>query len=341
MKNIFIAAYAYIAALIGAGFASGQEILCYFNRFGSNGFYGVIIAALIFAVFSYIIFYACIRIDAASFDDFLAAFPGRHASRIFRCVTGIFSFAVFAVMLAAFGEICAYTIGIPQKIGALIAAAVCAVLLCRSPDGIITLNGIIGIVLAVGIAYCCFYILRYREFHVFSYSGKITGNAFIYSGYNLVTVLPVLAVTSRRLRGGTDAAASAIISGMVLFILMSLIFCILAMYDGKVNLGEFPMLTMAYRQNKILGFLYGLLLGASIITTLLASAASVSEAFALRKKHIKAAAAAAFAYMLSGAGFGTLVDTAYRVSGIIGSVICCIVSVLCIKIIINSKIKVI
>ena len=339
LKKVFIAAYAYIAALIGAGFASGQEILCYFNRFGRYGFYGVIIAALIFSVFAYIIFYTCIRIKAESFDDFLSIFPGRHTSRIFRCITGVFSFAVFAVMLAAFAEICAYTIGIPQKFGALIAAAVCAVILCHSPDGIITLNGLIGIILAIGIAYCCFYILRYREFHAFSYSGEITGSAFIYSGYNLVTVLPVLTVTGRRLHNGTDAAASAIISGIVLFILMSLIFCILAIYEGRVNLGEFPMLTMAYRQNKILGFFYGLLLGASIITTLLSSAESVSEAFALRKKHIRAAAVAVFAYMLSGAGFGTLVDTAYRITGIIGFVICGIVSVLCIKTISKSKIR--
>ena len=339
MKRIFITAYAYIAALIGAGFASGQEILCYFNRFGKFGFYGVIISVLLFSVFAYIIFYTCIRIKTISFDDFLSVFPGRHTSGIFRCITGIFSFAVFAVMLAAFAEICAYTIGIPQKTGALIAAAVCAVILCHSPDGIITLNGIIGIMLAIGIAYCCFYILRYREFHVFSYSGEVTGNALIYSGYNLVTVLPVLVVTSRRLNSGTDAAASAVISGMVLFILMSLIFCILAMYDGKINLGEFPMLTMAYRQNKILGLFYGLLLGASIVTTLLSSAESVSEAFSLRKKYIKAAAVSAFAYMLSGAGFGTLVDTAYRITGIIGFVICGIVLVLCIKTILKSKIR--
>ena len=339
MKKVFIATYAYIAALIGAGFASGQEILCYFNRFGRYGFYGIIIAAFLFSAFAYIIFYTCIRIKAASFDDFLAIFPGKRASQIFRLLTGIFSFAVFAVMLSAFGEICSYTIGIPQKLGALIAAAVCAVILCRGPDGIITLNGFMGIILAIGIAYCCFYILRYREFHVFSYGSEITGNAFIYSGYNLVTVLPVLAVTSRRLHSGTDAAASAVISGIVLFILMALIFCILAIYAGRVNLGEFPMLTMAYRQNKALGIFYGSLLGASIITTLLSSAESVSEAFALRKKQLRAAAIAAFAYLLSGVGFGTLVDTAYRISGIIGFVICGIVCALCINALAKSKIR--
>ena len=339
MKRIFIAAYAYIAALIGAGFASGQEILCYFNRFGRYGFYGVIIAALMFSVFAYIIFYTCIKIKASTFDDFLTVFPGKHTSQIFRFLTGIFSFAIFAVMLSAFGEICSYTIGIPQKFGALIAAVVCSVILCRGPDGIITLNGFMGIILAIGIAYCCFYILRYREFHVFSYGGEIAGNAFIYSGYNLVTVLPVLAVTSRRLHSRIDAAASAIISGIVLFILMALIFCILAIYEGRVSLGEFPMLTMAYRQNKALGIFYGLLLGTSIVTTLLSSAESVSEAFALRKKQLRAAAVAALAYLLSGVGFGTLVDTAYRASGIIGFVICGIVCVLCTKALIESKIR--
>ena len=59
MKQIIIASYSFIAAVIGAGFASGQEIMCYFVRFGKLGFPGIVIFAAVFAVFSFSVMCAC------------------------------------------------------------------------------------------------------------------------------------------------------------------------------------------------------------------------------------------------------------------------------------------
>ena len=40
--------FTIIGALIGAGFASGQEIYLFFYRFGKNGIWGIILCSLIF-----------------------------------------------------------------------------------------------------------------------------------------------------------------------------------------------------------------------------------------------------------------------------------------------------
>ena len=48
MKEIFKCAMIIVGTLIGAGFASGQEIATFFNRFLDYGMWGLILACVLF-----------------------------------------------------------------------------------------------------------------------------------------------------------------------------------------------------------------------------------------------------------------------------------------------------
>jgi uncharacterized membrane protein YkvI len=45
----------YIGTIVGAGFATGQEVLQFFARFGSAGIFGLVLTTLMFMFFGYII----------------------------------------------------------------------------------------------------------------------------------------------------------------------------------------------------------------------------------------------------------------------------------------------
>ena len=337
MKNILITAYAYVAALIGAGFASGQEILCYFARFGKHGFWGIVIACCIFTLFSFSVLALCVKHNVMEYDGFMQIIPNEKIKTSMRILTGVFSFAVYAVMLSAAGEMLFETFGINPAFGALLCAVVCSFLFCRGTEKIFSLNGTAGIVLALGIIACCLYILKYREYHVFSQSTKVAANAFTYSGYNLITASPILVSMSKKLKSSSEAAAASINSGAVLFIIMLLIFVILATYVNKINLGQLPMLTMAYRQNKIFAFIYGVMLTGAVITTLFSSGGSIVDTFMLQNKPYCIWLVSLCAYLLSGLGFSKLVDFAYRTCGIIGFIMCTYIIYICIKKIIEKN----
>ena len=58
MKNknqisAFEMAVVYVGTIIGAGFASGQEIFQFFVRFKMKGFWGLVITELLFIIFFY------------------------------------------------------------------------------------------------------------------------------------------------------------------------------------------------------------------------------------------------------------------------------------------------
>lgn len=331
MKQIIIASYSFIAAVIGAGFASGQEIMCYFVRFGRLGFIGIAVFAAVFAVFSFSVMYSCKKLGILSFDEFLGIFPYRTLRNIIRYSIGVFAFAVYAVMISAAGGIGAMITPLPQRLCALICAVICALLLCRGADGVFSLNGILGVILTVGITACCMYILRYREHHAFSQTVSALSDSYIYSGYNLISLTPVMAVLGSRLSSRRAAATVSAISAAALFIMTALMYVILSIYANKVDLGEFPMLTLAYRQNRILGAFYYIMLAGAILTTLLSSGGSIAESFGFDKRPLPVFAATAAAYFLSGAGFEKLVNTAYRFCGIAGAVLLTIITIFCIR----------
>ena len=336
MKMIIIASYSYIAAVIGAGFASGQEIMCYFVRFGRYGALGILCFAMIFAIFSFSVMYACKLLNISTFDSFLYIFPTGILRTIVKYSIGIFSFAVYAVMISAAGGIGAMVTPLSQPVCALICAFLCALLLCRGADGVFNINGILGVILTVGIIACCMYILRYREHHTFSQVTSAISDSYIYSGYNLISLTPVMAVLGARLGSGRAAAAVSTISAAALFIMTALMYTILSIYARKVDLGEFPMLTLAYRQNPILGAFYYIMLAGAILTTLLSSGGSITESFGFDKKPFPVFMVTAIAYLLSGAGFGRLVNTAYRFCGIAGAFLLTVITIFCIRAIITA-----
>lgn len=263
--------------------------------------------------------------------------PGKYGAQILKITAGAFAFTVFSVMLSAFGSIFGIVTGLSPRICSLLAAVLCAVIFCRSSSALSAFNGTIGILLSSGIAFSCFYILMYRESPTFSAISGAAKSACVYSGYNLVSVIPSLAVLSENLKSKSDSAAVSVISGTAIFVLMSLIFAILSMYSGRISLGEFPMLAMAARQNRYFMIFYGALLAAAVVSTLFSASAGIAEAAGNRRSLIFMLFTAMSAYALSGLGFGKLVDTLYRISGIIGIIICAVISGVCIRKTVSSK----
>ena len=52
IRNILSVVCGYVAAVIGAGFASGQEIISFFVKYGKYSIIGVLLSCVIFSVFA-------------------------------------------------------------------------------------------------------------------------------------------------------------------------------------------------------------------------------------------------------------------------------------------------
>ena len=67
----------YIGIVVGAGFATGQELLQFFVIFGLQGFWGIVITTFLFIIFGFIIMELGYELNAKSHLDILKHTSGR------------------------------------------------------------------------------------------------------------------------------------------------------------------------------------------------------------------------------------------------------------------------
>ncbi len=321
MGNIFIAAGAYVATLIGAGFASGQEIISFFVRYGRTSVIGLVIAAALLGIFAAAVMGECVESGAGSYNEYLARFMGKRLRAAAEAATLFFAVSVFCVMAACCGEMGAALLGIRNIYGSLFMCALCAAVMLFKTDGALSVNAVIGAVITVSIITCALYLLRYREHQAFSNNAKMLASGVSYSGYNVLTAGVILAELSKRFKSKRDAYLAAFAAAFALLVIMLPMWGLLSIYYGKINLGEIPMLTMALRENGAVAAAYSAALFLAVFSTALSNGISAVNIMSARMNRRSAACIVAFTgFCMSGAGFSSLINAVYRACGYVGAV---------------------
>ena len=96
----FQIAAVYVGTVIGAGFATGREIVEFFTRFGFFGFLGILLSGYLFIFLGAKIMIKSIEIQATSFEEFNEYLFGRKLSKAMNLFTMIMLIGVCAVMIS-------------------------------------------------------------------------------------------------------------------------------------------------------------------------------------------------------------------------------------------------
>ena len=329
--GILAVALGCAAAVIGAGFASGQEIVSFFVRQGRFGIIGIAAACLFFSLFACAVLTRCVGEGTASFSALLESLvPNRTVRRTVEAAILLCAMSTMCVMTSCVGELGAQLYGAHVIIGAAAFSVVCGMVFLMETRGMMGTNSLLGAVIVVGIVFSCLYILRYREHQTMAPQVRAVFSGVAYAGYNIVGTGAVLAGMSRFLKSKKDAVIASAAAGLMLFIIIALIWTVLSIYYGKINLGDIPMLTMTFRQGRALGVFYGVMLAAAVLTTGISSGYAVIDMLSRRMNTKTAAAVTLFvSFCMSGAGFSTLIDTLYRVCGYVGAAAAVYIAVKC------------
>lgn len=320
--NIIFAAYSYIAAIVGAGFASGQEILSFFVVHGKSGIWGIILSCIMFSVYAYIIIEGGRAYDADDYPSFLKKIAPKGWSKIFSTVTLVFLCAVYSAMLACIGEMTRLLFGVDPIWGRLILSFICFVLIISGRESSLRTNAIFGIIIAIGIISSAIYMLRYREHQTFLPALRSGISGMAYSGYNLLGAGVVLIGFTAKIKTKAESAAVGIISSGVLFVMMILVWALLSLYYKYISLGEIPMLTMALRQNTFVALVYSIMLILAVLTTAVASGIGICD---IAKDKVPQGKCAILIMVcgicISGIGFSHIINVVYRICGYVGAVL--------------------
>ena len=109
MKDIFKVVFVIIGTLIGAGFASGQEIYLFFFSYGIKGLIGILISSALIGIVIYKALVLVNEYQIKTYKEFLEIFFHRREKTFFNIkniiniIINSFILITFFIMIAGFG----------------------------------------------------------------------------------------------------------------------------------------------------------------------------------------------------------------------------------------------
>ena len=117
MKETISIVLVIIGALVGAGFASGQEIFSFFYLYGENGIYGILIMSILIGILIYRVLKIIYKNEIYNYEDFLGLFiKNKKIKKIICMIINILLLISFFIMIAGFGAYFEQEIGVNKII---------------------------------------------------------------------------------------------------------------------------------------------------------------------------------------------------------------------------------
>jgi len=321
----------YMGAVIGAGFASGQELVQFFLKFREKGYWGLLIAGLLFALFGALSIWLVNKKEVTSYTQLMFSILGKKIGRVMELWLTCFLFAGLCIMLAGSVAVFVEHLSAPFWLGLLITTACLLIALISGSKGVLIFNScLIPVLIFVSILVCAMAIggetLVINEEalqQVPNPKGMVGGNwllaTFLYVSYNMVTGAVVLTSLSRENR---ESILGGIIGGLLLGVLGFSITLAMDHYYPQVLAYEIPMLFISRHLHPILEFFYTLILWFAMLTTALANAFGLARRFSgITSYNVAVVVVILLAVPFSRLGFAQLVSNLYPIFGYMGFII--------------------
>jgi uncharacterized membrane protein YkvI len=274
--SIFKIASAYIGTVVGAGFASGQEVLQFFSAFGWSGLWGIAISSLLFFMIGYSVLLLGRNLKAKSHVDIVQFTNGKVLGFCIDIIITIFLFGALAAMIAGAGAIFHEHFRIPAIWGTLVMALFTLLTVVTGTKGVINAISYVVPFLILSVLFISIYSLLTNPIT----AGDIQTSAALngatpnwllasinYASYNIVIAIAVLAPMGAQTKNKRNLFWGALLGSLGLGLgIFAIYFCVLTnMIDVAAK--EVPMIEIASRISVIVKFLFAIVLFAEVYTT--------------------------------------------------------------------------
>ncbi len=329
MKNCIKIALVIIGALIGAGFASGQEIYLFFFSYGKRGIFGIAVSAILLGIIIYKTMIIIKKDKITTYKEFLLSIVPEKWRRekvleIINIIINIFILITFYIMIAGFGGYLAETIKIPQIIGSSILAIMCVIIMSKETKGIVKVSEIIVPILIVFIVVIGVYtVISTNVANKIEQMNIINGSSWLVSGvlyasYNTILLIPVL-ISVNNIIDRREVSKTSIVITFMIFLLATAVFVSMLKIDVNIKRIEMPVSYVISTQLPKLKVLYGIVILTSILTTAISLIAGLMQNVKEKNnKKIMLCLICISSIFISQIGFSALINFLYPIFGYIG-----------------------
>lgn len=319
----------YIGTVVGAGFASGQEIFQFFARYGTWGYLSICLSTLLFAWLGYRIMWLGHSLRARSYRELNTYLFGPRIGSVADVVLVLMLFGVTVAMIAGAGELFHERLGISFQVGALVTMAFTFATVIRGMNGIMKANTFIVPAMISFVLYSAYQAFHQHGWQPAWHAGQtLQTNTFViplissllYAAFNIGLAAGVLMPL------GCDIADVRVLRGGALFgaiglgtMLGAVMFTLLTHYPQALN-WNVPMGYVATQLGPYVQWMFVFVLWGEIYSTLVGDVFAVMMQIPTawgRKQAYLSAGLLFVAYLVSQVGFAAIVKYAYTLFGFV------------------------
>ncbi|WIM69016.1 hypothetical protein QP027_04565 [Corynebacterium breve] len=338
MRKSITIALAYVGLLVGAGFASGQEVIQYFSAYGTKGIIGAMLACVLIVISGTVLFqlgsYFLADNHSVVFDN--VTHP--NVSKFLDLSTMITLFSIGFVMIAGAGSNLQQQFGLSNWIGALIMTALLVISGFLDVDKITNIISAITPLLIISVLGAAVVtILRLPELDTehlneIAMSNQAASGVFgswwvsalNYAGLCIIVGVSMILVIAGSQMNPRHAGAGGLVGGMLFAALLILLTLILFFNMEDIVGADMPLLMVFDNMHPAVGVVVALIIYAMIYNTAVGMFYAMSRR--LSTGHPERflpiyLTVVGIGFLLSFVGFSDLVSWIYPILGYLGVVL--------------------
>ena len=322
-------AFLILGIIIGAGFASGKEIVTFFLDFGNFApFLTVIMAMLIFYIV-YIFIRVGRLIKPKAVSD-ITKFVFKKYSRAVDAIVVVSLFITMFAMLAGVDALASDVfVDYAFPYFSIILSFLVVLIVLGGLKSLLNVNAIIvPIIIALVIMVAGGFLLfgelgevnLYLEFSFFNI-GTGVFSILLYVCMNMFIVGTIVAEIGALINNKT-AFKIATYSTVLITICVGLVLAAILNSSNLIAISDMPMVRVAYSMGEVIGAVYSLVILFGIFTTVIAASFAVNNWLTqfIKDKLISISIIITLAFLLSRLGFSKIVEIFYPLEGLFGLV---------------------
>lgn len=283
MKSILKIVFVVIGTIIGAGFASGQEIWIFFNQYGTWGAIGMIASCSLSGIIIYQVFRIAEKMQVASYDELLKKMSTTHQifNQAISIIISLFLLISFYIMVAGMSALFHQEFGFPIWACSILMSIFCYLILQKDMKGIMAVNSILIPALILFILYLG---IQNLDFTISSLGTKAIEqsntwqwgmSSILYASYNSIMLIPMLVELKPYITSKAKARQVGSICAIILSLLGISLFSLLLRGNENIYSLELPMIEIV----KDFGVIYSYLYIGVVVTAIFTTAISAGYGF--------------------------------------------------------------
>lgn len=284
----------FIGTVIGAGFASGQEIMQFFTIYGPYGMISVFFTGIVFVSSAYLIFHCSVALKAFNYNEFVKRLCGNRLGFLYDVIITAFLFLGVSIMFSGSAAIFEENLGLPKIMGIGVICTLTLLVVFKSLDGILKVNSIIVPMISVLIAISAFKVLKSANLYSIVNNNralfdKSAFKAFFYMlfycSYNIIMSLGVLTAFPQIVNNRKILFIGALIGGLGLMTLALLLNAVIITNVPYVLKKSVPMLYIISKFHPFFKLAITLCIWCEIFSTAVSNVFSLGNRFSKKGKY--------------------------------------------------------